>query len=165
LKETKDRHVKLQLADKISPLLIGAYKESEKSVKQYLEEIFAKLSDKKEDAIEIFSEKFLSHGYPIEKELLKCNGINVCEPDSQIESTIYDLYEIITDLAFELYSNHEESGWELLLLQTTDGQTVIFDKHDITSELEDSPQKIIDSTDIAKKEKNESDAVKQELKP
>lgn len=51
IEETKDPLVKVSLADKIPPLLMGAYREAGSSTKQYLEEICSELGDKKEDVL------------------------------------------------------------------------------------------------------------------
>lgn len=140
IQETEDPHVKVSLTDKISPLLVGAYRESAKSSKQYLGEIFEHL-EKKEEAIFTFTERFLSHGYPIDRKLLKEIGIKIIEPTPEQEKLVYDLYETYMDLALRLYANNKEKQGELILLQSAEDQVMIFSNDDISNVIGDVQQK------------------------
>ncbi len=74
IEETKDPLVKLSMADKIPPLLLGAYRDAQNASKQYLQEALEKkIADPsaREDSIHYLTEKFVSHGYPIEREMCK----------------------------------------------------------------------------------------------
>lgn len=135
IEDTKDPLVKLSLADKIPPLLMGAFREAGQSSKQYLDEVFAKLGDKKTEAIHTFTERFLSHGYPMDREFLRKTGINVCDLDPDTENLLCDLHEIYADLYDDLYAKHQGQLDEILLIQSNGRQSVVFGGHDITSKL------------------------------
>lgn len=136
IESVHDLHVKLQLTDKISPLLIGAYREAAHSSKQQLEEIFAKLDKLKDQAVITFSERFLSHGYPIDREIINSVGIKVSEPDEEGEQLISDLHETYEDAALDIYGNHpEEDADSLVLLHSADSFTVVFKSKDYTNKI------------------------------
>jgi len=81
IEETKDNTVKLSLADKIPVLLIGAYREAGISSKQYLKDVLTEQYDCVKDKItETFTERFLSHGYPMDRDFLEKTGIKVTHP-------------------------------------------------------------------------------------
>jgi hypothetical protein len=134
IESTKDPLVKLSLADKIPPLLIGAYREAGESSKQYLEEIFNKLGEKKDGAIHTFTEKFLSHGYPIDREFLKAQGVKISDADVNMECTFCDLHEIYSDLFDELLLSHPDEG-EILIIQANGMQRVVYGNDDLNKRL------------------------------
>lgn len=136
IEETKDTLVKLSLADKIPPLLMGAFRETRESTKQYLDEIFTRLGDKKADAIYTFTERFLSHGYPMDREFLRNLGINISDPDPETENTFCDLHEIYADLSEELYMVHQDQLGEMLIIQSNGRQSLVFGSDDITRKLD-----------------------------
>lgn len=138
IEETKDTLVKLSLADKLPPLLIGAYRDAENAAKQYIQEALEKLGDKKDEAIHTFTKRFVSHGYPIDRELCKQVGLNVVLPDEDLENKIWDLFEVYGDLTIDLTSNYDAE--EVLIIQANSQRCVIIDGKDISSHLEGPPK-------------------------
>ena len=134
IEETKDPLVKLSLADKLPPLLIGAFRDVVSGTKQYMEEAFEKLGTKKEEAIDTFTTKFLSHGYPIDREMCKEVGLPVVFPENDLEEKICDLYEIYGDLMLDLASRHGMKT--ALVLQANSEKCIVVNGRDITSRLE-----------------------------
>ena len=125
IKEIKDPLMKIKLTDKLSPFLVGAYRESEKSCRQYLEHTLSKKQIKdKDEMIKIFTKKFLSHGYPMDREFLLQSNIAVAEHDDELESKIYDLYEKYMQVYENLYSKYPKRAGSLLLVQTSDEQLI-----------------------------------------
>src|SRR3990172_12708552 len=58
--------------------------------------------DVKPKAIATFTERFLSHGYPIDKKICEEVGLNVIEIDEALENNICYLHEIYEDLIIEV---------------------------------------------------------------
>lgn len=137
IEDTKDPLVKLSLTDKIPVLLVGAYREAGESAKQYLQEIFSDVPEK-EALVKTFTERFLSHGYPIDRDFLKQTQISVVEPDPKLESLIFDLYENYTDSIQGLYTLHPHLEEEILLLQTDNSLSLSLGPLDFSSELDSS---------------------------
>lgn len=133
IRERKDPLIKLSLADKIPPFLMGAYREAREISRQYLEEAFKKLK-KKDEAIYTFTKKYISHGYPIDRE--QCRKIIPVEyPEKDLEDTIYDLYEIYTDLWMDLdekVKDKEKKG-QHLIIHAREGKCVIIAGQDISN--------------------------------
>lgn len=128
IEEVHDPIVKLSLTDKIPALLVGAYRASGKSCKQYLDEILTKKEiENKDKMIETFTERFLSHGYPMHRDFLIQNHVRVLDHDDKLEDKIYDLHEKYTDYYKKLYSQNPELVGELLLLQSDDYSLVMLD--------------------------------------
>ena len=126
IEEVHDPIMKLSLTDKIPALLIGAYRASGKSCKQYLDEIFiAKKIENKDKMIKIFTEKFLSHGYPMHRDFLIKNNIALFDHDDILEDKIYDLHEEYADYYKQLYCKKPEQRGELLLVQSNDHSLVM----------------------------------------
>ena len=140
IEETKDPLVKLSLADKLPPLLMGAFRDVVNGTKQYMEEAFEKLGAKKEEAIDTFTTRFLSHGYPIDREMCKEVGLPVVFPENDLEEKICELYEIYGDLTLNLLSGYDMKT--VLILQANSEKCIVVDGHDITSELEVPSQQI-----------------------
>ena len=72
--EVDDPLIKASLTDKISPMLMGAYRNAETMSKQYLDEILAtkKFDDsKREDLVGLFTEMMHFHGYPMSIDFWK----------------------------------------------------------------------------------------------
>lgn len=117
--EVNDPLVKLSLTDKVPALLVGAYRAAGKASKQYLDEILSKKQNQnKQEIIDTFTERFLSHGYPMDKEFLIENKICVNNTDPELEKLFGSLHESYIDCLTKLYrSNQEEEG---LLVQSGD---------------------------------------------
>jgi hypothetical protein len=131
IENTKDEMVKLQLADKMPPLLVGAYMETQDSSKQYLEELFDGHNNK-EKILDFFTEKFLSHGYPIDDAQCKKLGLNIVTVSDELEKDIYDLYEFYQDLK-PLMSQNQIEEW--LILQNGSDLVIMLDQDDISNEV------------------------------
>ncbi len=128
----QDPLVKLNLTDKIPALLIGAYRASEKSCKQYLDEILTeKKIENKDKMIKTFTEKFLSHGYPMHRNFLVKNHIALFDHDEVLEDKIYDLHEKYADYYKKLYCNKPEMTGELLLLQSNNHSLVMLGNEEL----------------------------------
>ena len=126
IEEVNDPVVKLSLTDKIPALLVGAYRASGKSCKQYLDEILIEKKIKnKDEIIKTFTEKFLSHSYPMHRGFLLKNHITLSNHDDELEDKIYDLHEKYVDYYTQLYSNNSALDEELLLLQSNDYSLVM----------------------------------------
>lgn len=140
IEETNDQVVKLSLTEKIPVLLVGAYREAGESTKQYLNEIFQNLGEHRESAVKVFTEKFLSHGYPIDREFLNKNMIKVSEPDAKLEGLLFDLHENYEDMLSQLYA-HKHVDEDVLLLQTDNGKIVSYGFKDVINEPLSTPIK------------------------
>jgi ATP-dependent protease ClpP protease subunit len=127
IEETTDPLVKLSMADKLSPLLLGAFRDAQNAAKQYLEEALNKLGNRKEQALETFTTKFLSHGYPIDRDLCKSIGLNVIFPSDELEDKICSLHAIYVDLMMNLKTD------EIMIIQTSDKKCVEINGEDISA--------------------------------
>ncbi len=152
IESVKDPLVKLSLSDRLPPLLIGAYRDAQNAAKQHIHEAIehSKLEDdKKIVAIDTFTEKYLSHGYPIDRN--KCKEVlpNIIFPDSDLENKICELHEIYEDLSMDvrrwntLGSSEEEETIEagqdmeegLFIFQIGDNKCIVVNGEDITAQL------------------------------
>jgi hypothetical protein len=147
IESTEDELVKLQLADKIPPLLVGAYIESEDSSRQYLEELFEG-HENRDKIVDFFTQKFLSHGYPIDDTQCKQLGLNVIKVEDDLEGDIYDLYELYEDLE-QRFSRDDTEG--LLIIQTENKFVVLLDDEDVTEQIKSTLQ--VTNLDNSKAEK------------
>ena len=116
IESSKDPYIKMTMADKLDPLLIGAYNQTIEESKQYLNELpkIDRLSNK-DEIIKVFTEKYVDHGYPITYKIfkqLKLDFVSRIE-DKDEENLIYDIHE----LAIDFLSNNELGG--LILTQNT----------------------------------------------
>lgn len=96
LESSNDPDIKITMADKLDPLLIGAYIRSLDESKQYLSELpIIKDSENREEIIQAFTEKYLHHGYPITHEI--CDQLNLKFSlnlaDDELEDLLYDIHE------------------------------------------------------------------------
>lgn len=130
IEETEDPLVKLSMADKLPPLLMGAFRDAQNAARQYLEEALEKLGDKKEKCLETFTKKFLSHGYPIDRNLCKEEELNVTFPDEDLENKFCNLHEIYADFLIE--KGKEEKG-DILIIQSKSHKCVIIDGEDVSA--------------------------------
>lgn len=100
IESTKDPFVKLTMADKLDPLLIGAFEDAQNATHQYITEAFAlaKGKKKKNDAIAIFTTRYKSHGYPIDRDLCKKEtDLKIIYSERELENLMSDLHELYLD--------------------------------------------------------------------
>lgn len=134
MEEIKDPYIKLSLADKLNPLLMGAFRDAQKASTQYVEEAFETLDEpQKETAIHTFTGRFRSHGYPINGKICKEVGINVVDLDADLEDKISSLHESYTDIVSEF----DESLNQSLIIQTDSIANIVMAGEDITLQLEE----------------------------
>jgi len=74
IEQASDPNVKIPMADKIPPFLMGAYRIAQHVSREYIEEALEKLGDKKEAAVSTFTDRYASHGYPIDRNQCKDLG-------------------------------------------------------------------------------------------
>ncbi|KXB01376.1 hypothetical protein AKJ43_03415 [candidate division MSBL1 archaeon SCGC-AAA261D19] len=129
VEETDDKIVKLSMADKLDPLLLGAYNEARGSSHQYVKETAEDVSDdKRDDFIHTFTDRFRSHGHPIDESICEEVGVNLAEIDDDLEEKIQELHEIYVDTGIEL-------GGDTLIFQTRELQRVVVGGNDITDQM------------------------------
>lgn len=99
VEETKDPFVKMSMADKLDPFLIGAYKDAISASTQYIEEIVESWDSKidRKAIIDAFTSKYKSHGHPIDRSVLNSIGVTYTSIDEKTEQIIYDLHEKCVD--------------------------------------------------------------------
>lgn len=131
IEEVKDPYVKLSLADKLPPLLIGAFRDAQNASKQYIEEALEKLGPNKNEAIHLFTEKYLSHGYPIDRDSCKQVALNVIFPEEDLEKKMGDLIEIYVDLMLNMIGNFGAKAFSVM--QTDSNIGITLSGRDITS--------------------------------
>lgn len=121
-----DPSVKMALADKIPVLLVGAYMSAADAGKQYLEEIFIKYNkEDREKLLNIFTEKFLSHSYPIDSIILQEIGINLDEISSEHERLVYELVEYCEASCTAAYEKNTKNHGKTLMFITSDVQSIL----------------------------------------
>jgi len=99
VENTKDKLVKMAMADKLEPFLIGAFRDAMNAAKQYVEEVVGKWDvPNKEDIITAFTDKYKSHGYPIDPKVLKSLNVPFNPTNSEIEGDLFDLHELCVDI-------------------------------------------------------------------
>ena len=96
---TTDSMVKMSMADKLDPFLIGAYKTSIAVSVQYITEVVDtwEISNKAE-VISAFTDKYKSHGYPMSRKVLDELKISYANLPADQEDLVYDLHQSYTDL-------------------------------------------------------------------
>jgi ATP-dependent protease ClpP protease subunit len=137
IEQIKDPLVKLSMAEKMPPLLIGAFQDARNAAKEYLEEAFDRLGEKKGEAVKLFLEKHTSHGYPIDREVCKSVGLNVVYPPENIESMICELHEEYSDFLYDLQKSQtkeEDNGHELdvTIIQEVNSKTILINGEDVS---------------------------------
>jgi len=110
---TEDRSVKITLALKLSPMLIGGYLGVVSAGEQEVKEVCTRLAIKDPDAaVEALTSKYLSHGYPVTAETLKDHGFPIRSLTIQESEPYMGLHD--TYLPFLQIHEHGTHG-ELLL--------------------------------------------------
>lgn len=128
LESLHDQFIKVSLTEKIPTLMMGAYRASAKASKQYLEEVLStRNADDRKSLIHMFTEKFFSHGYPMDAPFLKQNGIVTSALDSKVEIMIYELYDHYRE-AVRLEGQDSEDGGTAII-HSEAGHTVIQDNN------------------------------------
>ncbi len=122
----EDRLVKLSLTEKLSPLLIGAYKEIELATIQEVDEVCQRLANPK-PALHAFTSKYLSHGYPLTADALKGLGFPVEMMDLTVSNAFMDLHDLC--LPFTHLHDHDEAGHcvEPIAALTTECQSCLLE--------------------------------------
>jgi hypothetical protein len=96
---TKDPLVKVAMADKLDPFLIGAYQDAIQASKQYIEQVTENWKVPDRAAIVCaFTDKYKSHGYPIDCKVLSAIGVPHSVITGEAESVLGDLHEKCLDL-------------------------------------------------------------------
>ncbi len=112
---TKDPLVKVAMADKLDPFLIGAYEDAIRASKQYIEQaIDAWQGVNKTAIVDTFIEKYKSHGYPIDCKVLKEIGVPHTSLEDKAERLLGDLHEKCMDV-LDRYNREQGS-----IILTTD---------------------------------------------
>lgn len=112
----KDPILKAAMADKLDPFLIGAYKDASDAAAQYIDEAVEKWSlPNKQEVVSAFTDKYKSHGYPIDRKVLDELKVPYTAADDELEELVCKLHEICYD-ALIVESNKEG----LLMITTTD---------------------------------------------
>ena len=123
INEAANPIVAASLADKISPMLMGAYRNAEAASKQCLNEIFtAKKFDSKrrEELVGVFTEDLLSHGYPVSRDFLKEHGIPVAKLKEGEEELFADLHEMWLEYCVSTYASDREQSGQMFILQNSE---------------------------------------------
>ena len=122
LESSNDPDIRLTMADKLDPLLIGAYIRSLDESKQYLSEVrIIKDSDNSEEIIQAFTEKYLDHGYPITHEICKRLNLkfSLNLADDELENLLYDIHEDVIEIM-------QEDDLETMICSPNNGHVTIY---------------------------------------
>jgi hypothetical protein len=113
IEETEDLHVKLALTSKLSPLLIGGYKDVESATEQEVREVCErlKLPDPAE-AVRRLTSTYLSHGYPVTHETLKGLGFPITQMSIKEAEPFMRLHDVYVPLIIMQTRSHphDENG-------------------------------------------------------
>ncbi|MBI2656288.1 hypothetical protein HYX03_00940 [Candidatus Woesearchaeota archaeon] len=117
IESTKDPYIKLTMADKLDPFLIGAYRSAMRESRQYLEEIpHIKKADNMREIVFALTDKYIDHGYPINKPIckeLKLKNYSEEGLDKDTENKIYDIHDM-------LINEIRENNYDLILISSQD---------------------------------------------
>ena len=99
IESSKDEIVKIGLTEKIDPYLMGAYKRVLNLAEQYLASAnLIKNSENSKEIINSLTQKYISHGYPIDLKECKDLGIKTTNfRKNGLMDYIYDLFEEYID--------------------------------------------------------------------
>jgi hypothetical protein len=113
VEETEDLHVKLALTSKLSPLLIGGYKDVESATEQEVREVCDRLRLPDPDgAVRTLTSTYLSHGYPVTHETLKGLGFPISQlsiKESEPFMRLHDTYVPLIIMQSRSHP-HDENG-------------------------------------------------------
>ncbi len=101
IESSTDPTIKMTMAERLDPFLIGAYNKTIEEAKQYLMEVpNIKNSENKQEIIETFTHKYADHGFPITQEI--CRSLNFDFSfefnDDEIEEMVYDIHDFALDI-------------------------------------------------------------------
>ena len=113
IEETEDLHIKLALTSKLSPLLIGGYKDVESATEQEVQEVCERLKlPDPAGAVRTLTSTYLSHGYPVTPDTLKGLGFPIEQlslKESEPFMRMHDLYVPLV-LMQSTSHPHDEAG-------------------------------------------------------
>lgn len=133
--DAKDPLVKIHLTDKIPVLLVGAYMAAAQASKQYLDIIFSsKNVTNKGELVDIFTEKFLSHGHPMNKEFLLEHKVSVTDIDKDQENLIYDLAEGYEIFCASTYSENPQQE-RILVIQSDEKHIIMLGRQTLSKQI------------------------------
>lgn len=128
IEATDDRSVKITLALKLSPMLIGGYMGVVSAGEQEVKEMCTRLGIRDPDAaVEALTSKYLSHGYPVTAETLKDHGFPIQSLTSVKAEPFMELHDLY--LPFLFLHEHGMHG-EMLsstVVQSSDYHVAIWD--------------------------------------
>ena len=122
IKSVENPFIILNLTDKISPLLMGAYRIAEETSKQYLNEIFKSKGFEGKminELVDMFTEMLLSHGYPMSGDFLKEHNVPVEDLEESEEESFADLHNMIIEYCTTVSKNEHTSVDLVMILQDT----------------------------------------------
>lgn len=128
INESSNPIVAASLADKISPMLIGAYRNAEAASRQCLNEILMEKkfdANKRKELVSILTKNQLSHGYPMSLGFLKKHGIPVTELTEVEEDMFADLHERWIKYCTDMYATNSEQAGKMLILQNSETALVM----------------------------------------
>jgi hypothetical protein len=87
------------MADKLDPFLLGAYKDSIAAATQYVEEAVENWAvPNKTEIISAFTDKYKSHGHPIDTTVLDMLHVPYKKLEEEKECIVWDLHELCMDI-------------------------------------------------------------------
>lgn len=122
IESSNDPYIKMTMADKLDPLLIGAYNKTIDEARQYLMEVpSVKNSNNKEEIIETFTKKYEDHGFPITQKILRDLKFDFSFDfnDDEIENMIYDIHDNVLEFM-------EENNVEALISTPNGGYVALY---------------------------------------
>jgi len=123
IESSSDPYIKMTMADKLDPFLIGAYNRTIDEAKQYLMEVPSiKNSENKDEIIETFTKKYADHGFPITQKICRNLKFDFSFEfnNDEIENMIYDIHDLALDFM-------EKNNIETLILTPNNGYVAIYD--------------------------------------
>ncbi len=126
IESSSDPYIKMTMADKLDPFLIGAYNRTIDEATQYLLEVpSVKNSENKQEIIETFTKKYADHGFPITQDI--CRSLNFDFSfefnDDEIENIVYDIHDLALD-------SMERDNIEAIILTPNNGYVAFFGSED-----------------------------------
>ena len=135
IEETNDPLVKLALTDKLSPLLIGAFREMERATKQEVEEFCQHLPDPAR-AVHQLTSYYLSHGYPLTGDALQALGFPVQQLSLKESEPYMRLHDVYVALSHLHEHTEDHDCVTPILAQSKNYQVAILDEKVICARLD-----------------------------
>lgn len=99
VEKTADRVVKMAMADKLDPFVIGAYQDAIAASTQYVEEVVDQWQvSNRSEIISAFADKYKSHGYPIDRRVLNALNVPYTPLLEECEDKVCSLHEKCMDI-------------------------------------------------------------------